>query len=401
MQLRTAGLFAGIGGIELGLHRAGHTAVILCEIMPEAQRVLRTRREFRSAQIESDIRALADCSPRQLNRRIPETDLVTAGFPCQDLSQAGRTAGISGKNSGLVNALLKLLKNMRRRPKWVLIENVPFMLQLHRGRAMQHLTSAMEEMGFRWAYRVVDTRAFGLPQRRQRVIMLATKDPSSDPRDVLLSDDISPLERVRRSTTPCGFYWTEGTRGLGWAVDAVPTLKGGSSVGIPSPPAVWYPDKHFVGTPEIRDAERLQGFPADWTRPATEGIHKRNGPRWKLVGNAVSVPVSEWVGRRLSTPGAFDKTRAALTIGEAWPKAAYGEPNGKRWSVEISEWPCDRGYRGLKQYLDYDLVPLSPRATSGFLSRFEESSLSKPSGFVESLKIYLQAQYGSTKCLRS
>ena len=82
-------------------------------------------------------------------------------------------------------------------------------------------------------------------------------------------------------------------------VNAIPTLKGGSTVGVPSPPAIWLPDGRFV-TPDIRDAERLQGFAVDWTRPA-ETVRRRSF-RWKLVGNAVSVPVAKWVGDRLAKP---------------------------------------------------------------------------------------------------
>src|SRR5207249_4279742 len=97
---------------------------------------------------------------------------------------------------------------------------------------------------------------------------------------------------------------TEGTKGLGWGIDVVPTLKGGSTLGIPSPPAILMPDGRIV-TPDIRDAERLQGFTADWTSCAVDNPEKRNGPRWKLVGNAVSVPVAEWLGRRLRTGGSY------------------------------------------------------------------------------------------------
>jgi len=112
------------------------------------------------------------------------------------------------------------------------------MLQLDRGRAMRHLTDALEELGYRWAYRVVDARAFGLPQRRLRVVLLASR--TEDPREVLFADDVAPdlPELDDAELYDCGFYWTEGVRGLGWVVDAVPTLKGGSAVGIVSPPAV-------------------------------------------------------------------------------------------------------------------------------------------------------------------
>src|SRR5581483_4102304 len=173
------------------------------------------------------------------------------------------------------------------------------MLQLERGRAMRHLVDTLEELGFTWAYRVVDAISFGLPQRRRRVLLLASR--TEDPRPVLLSQDAGePLDRMTPRTA-CGFYWTEGTRGLGWAVDAVPTLKGGSTIGIPSPPGIRFVDG-FIGLPDIRDAERLQGFEAGWTQPALQDGTRRDGVRWKLVGNAVSVPVSRWVGERLNDP---------------------------------------------------------------------------------------------------
>ena len=154
---------------------------------------------------------------------------MAAGFPCQDLSQAGMTAGITGTRSGLVDEVFRLVKR-RKGPRWLLLEKVLFMLQLARGAAMRHVTSSLEELGYSWAYRVIDARAFGLPQRRMRVLMLASR--TDDPRDVLFADDAGPVLDGDPQAHPCGFYWTEAIRGLGWAVNAVPTLKGGSTVGI-------------------------------------------------------------------------------------------------------------------------------------------------------------------------
>ncbi len=71
---------------------------------------------------------------------------------------------------------------------------------------------------------------------------------------------------------------------------------------------MWLPDGS-IKTPEIRDAERSQGFVADWTAPAVDDPKRRNGPRWKLVGNAVSVPLAKWVGRRLPEPSTGDQYR--------------------------------------------------------------------------------------------
>jgi len=372
--LRVAGLFAGIGGIELGLHRAGHQSALLCEIEPGAQAVLRTR--FPDTELTGDVCGLAS---------LPEVDLVAAGFPCQDLSQAGRTVGIAGSQSGLVGHVFRLLEPVN--PRWLLLENVPFMLQLDRGRAMRHLTTQLGDLGFRWAYRVVDARSFGMPQRRQRVLLLASRD--QDPRPVLFADDAGePPERDPRGLA-CGFYWTEGIRGLGWAIDAIPTLKGGSTIGIPSPPAVWMPDG-LVGTPDVRDAERLQGFPADWTAVDFPATRRGIGSRWKMVGNAVCTPVSQWVGERLNDPGTFDDALSQPLTGGRWPIAAWGE--GKRaFAVNLSLWPMALPRLHLAEFLDHPLHPLSIRAAQGFLARTDRSSLRFPEGFLDAVRRHLKA----------
>jgi DNA (cytosine-5)-methyltransferase 1 len=180
--------------------------------------------------------------------------------------------------------VFRLVTRRRGGPRWLLLENVPFMLQLHRGRAMWYLTARLEKLGYAWAYRVVDARAFGLPQRRWRVLLLASR--TEDPREVLFSGDAGEIPEDEPDNRACGFYWTEGTRGLGWAVDATPTLKGGSTIGIASPPAVRLAEGRGIVTPGITDAERLQGFPANWTLPALEIPGIRAGHRWKLIGNA-------------------------------------------------------------------------------------------------------------------
>src|SRR5687768_13136175 len=118
---RVAGLFAGIGGLELGLHRAGHRTVLLCENDPAATAVLNAH--FPRVNYHDDVTTLA-ALPRG-------TTLVSAGFPCQDLSQAGQTAGIHGSRSSLVSEVFRLIS--AQRVPWLLLENVPFMLQLNRG----------------------------------------------------------------------------------------------------------------------------------------------------------------------------------------------------------------------------------------------------------------------------
>jgi DNA (cytosine-5)-methyltransferase 1 len=380
--LRVAGLFAGIGGIELGLHRAGHASELLCEIDEGARAVLAAH--FPGVALYPDVREL---------RELPPVDLVAAGFPCQDLSQAGKTAGIGGAQSGLVGEVFRLLAGIQGGPRWLLLENVPFMLQLDQGKAMAYLRQRLEEAGFRWAYRTVDTRAFGLPQRRQRVLLLASR--TEDPCSVLFADEAG--ERTfDEGAAACGFYWTEGTRGLGWAVDAVPTLKGGSTVGIPSPPAIWMRvSEGGIVTPDIRDAERLQGFPADWTLPAVQERKVKKGARWKLVGNAVSVPVAEWLGRRLASPGAYDGgADAPLGRCRSWPAAAYSR-EGRAFRANVTHWPVHEPFQHLAGFLAHPVTPLSERATAGFLSRASSSTLTFPDGLLDAVRRHLAAQRGT------
>ena len=323
--------------------------------------MLQTR--FPGIELAEDIRDLD---------HLPDSDVVTAGFPCTDLSQAGRTNGIGGRESGLVEHLFRLLRDAR--PRWVVIENVRNMLVLDSGSAMHYLVRNLEMLGFQWAYRLVDSRFTGVPQRRQRVIFVASRD--EDPTRVLFADDAGePADDWFRDDV-FGFYWTEGLTGLGWARDAVPTLKGGSSIGIPSPPAVWIPNREpgqAVGTPGLHTAEELQGFPRNWTEPAEEVA--RASVRWKLVGNAVTVGVAKWLGQRLREPGDFDRSCGAqLTGHHRWPTAAWGAA-GKRWSVGMSMWPENRPYTHLLDCLDSEFKPLSKRAIDGFHARMERSRL--------------------------
>src|SRR5271170_1962062 len=368
--MRVVGLFAGIGGLELGLATAGHNTVMMCEIWEPARAVLSTR--FPHTDLERNIVELRDFPSG--------TEVVVAGFPCQDLSQAGMTAGIGGKRSGLVGHVFRLLD--KRRAPWVVLENVSFMLQLDSGRGLRTLVEAFEQRGYRWAYRVVNSMTF-LPQRRERVLFVATTT-DVDPASVLLADEVDPPEATTSlSTHAHGFYWTEGVRGLGWARDAIPTLKNGSTVGIASPPAILLPSGRVV-TPDIRDAERLQGFAAGWTEPA--GEVGRASLRWALVGNAVTVPVAKWLGERLAEPGFYEQDRdRELAEGARWPKAARFDGMRRR-RVEIGAFPVWRQRAPLVDFLRYQGKGLSARATRGFLLRTERSSLRFPPGFLDALR---------------
>jgi len=368
-KLKVAGLFAGIGGVELGLHRSGHQTKLLCEFDPGAAAVL--AEHFPSTELVGDVRNL-DSVPLDI-------DLLAAGFPCQDLSQAGKTEGISGDRSGLVGEVFRILDSGNI-PS-VLLENVPFMLQLNKGNAMRFIAHEFEKRGYHWAYRVVDSRSFGLPQRRQRVFFLASKELR--PEKLLFQQDAGSAEPTNHEGYACGFYWTEGLRGLGWAIDSVPTIKGGSTIGIASPPAIWFPDGR-IEKPSIEDVERLQGFEAGWTIPA-QTVAKA-GHRWKLVGNAVSVPTAEWIGRALlQNPKELEGLPLPFDEFRSWPKAAFGNAHDGRFEVEVSAFPVRRPRPTLIDFLKHETTPLSLKAVKGFLSRLGRGNLRYPDEFLKAL----------------
>ena len=142
-----------------------------------------------------------------------------------------------------------------------------------------------------------------------------------------------------------------------------------------------------VMTPDIRDAERLQGFEPGWTEPAMKV--GRSSLRWSLVGNAVTVPVAEWLGTRLAEPRLYEKGRDRAIAGNGrWPKAARFDGD-RRSRVEIGTFPVWRDRPSLTEFLRFDGKPLSARATRGFLSRTDRSTLRFVPGFLERLRRHL------------
>ena len=371
--MRVVGLFAGVGGLERGFEQAGHEAHLLCEYWEPAKAVL--EENFKNVPLSGDVIELVSLPG--------DTDILTAGFPCQDLSQAGLTKGIRGSKSSLVSHVFRLIDGSF--PPLVVLENVSFMLRLDGGRAMADLVHAFEERGYRWAYRVVNSLGF-LPQRRERVFLVASKC-DVEPASVLFADEAIPqIRKTSLSTHAHGFYWTEGSRGLGWAPDAIPPLKNGSTVGIPSQPAIMMPDGTVI-KPGLADAERLQGFPTGWTK-AAEKVGRASF-RWSLIGNAVTVPVARWLGDRLQAPGDYDLSRdVGLPKGAKWPRAARSSPGGPV-HVQINDFPIFEHRPPLHRFLEGPGQELSARATRGFLNRAEKGNLRFVPGFLDGLRNHL------------
>ena len=160
MKPTVGSLFSGIGGFDLGLERAGWEVRWQVENNPFRQKIL--KRHWPDVELRSDIITDTDGLER--------VDLVAGGFPCQDLSVAGNRAGLAGERSGLFFQFMRVVGTLQ--PRWVLIENVPGLLSSNQGRDFGVVLNTLAELGFWWTYRVLDSKFWGVAQRRRRVYIV-------------------------------------------------------------------------------------------------------------------------------------------------------------------------------------------------------------------------------------
>lgn len=161
--MRHASFFSGAGGLDIGFGRAGIETVSFSEIDPYACSLLADR--FPKVKNLGDITAID-------GKEIPDAEIWSGGFPCQDLSVAGKRAGFAGKRSSLAFTFLDLVE--QRRPRWLVLENVPGLFSSNKGADFGRLLYEMEELGYGVAWRTLDARYFGVPQRRRRVFIVAS-----------------------------------------------------------------------------------------------------------------------------------------------------------------------------------------------------------------------------------
>lgn len=215
-DLTAVSLFAGIGGFDLALQRAGVKVVAAVEIDPAARKVL--ARHFPDTVLFEDVREVTGDALRAAGF-VPERGILTGGFPCQDLSVAGRRRGMGeGTRSGLYWEIDRLMAELH--PAWVFLENVPGLLSAvcpcpgtgehdgcsephhltggsckggcfpAHGGAMGLVLGSLGDRGYGFAYRVLDAQHFGVPQRRRRVLIVGRAGGDArGPVEVLLEPD--------------------------------------------------------------------------------------------------------------------------------------------------------------------------------------------------------------------
>ena len=202
MTITAVSLFAGVGGFDLALERNGVKVVASVEIDKKASAVL--AQHFPNSKLFGDI---TEVTGEQLIAAgfDPRNGIITGGFPCQDLSVAGKRSGLAGKRSGLFWEICRLLDETRAQN--FILENVPGLLSSNQGRDMAAVVEALVERGYGIAWRVLDAQYFGVPQRRKRVFIVGCLgDGGGTPAQILaLSESrsryIAQVEQGQSSTS--------------------------------------------------------------------------------------------------------------------------------------------------------------------------------------------------------
>lgn len=297
-RIKVASFFAGIGGFDLGFERAGMETVWQCEKKAFCLDIL--EQHWPSVPRVSDIQEVVPDD-------IPNAAVWAGGFPCQDVSLArmGPRSGLRGKQSGLFYDFAELIGE--RRPPLVVLENVAALLSSHDGRDFAILIRTLADFGYGVAWRVLDSRYFGVPQSRSRVFIVGSLGGAASAGSVLLESECGDRDYEKsgsngqKSVSP--FQVSVGDSRRGFVKKLAHCLYAESARHTGTD---W--SRNYVSYPEGRvrrltplETERLQGFPDDWTMPkeSIDNLDMLDSARYHACGNAVSVPVAEWLGRRI------------------------------------------------------------------------------------------------------
>lgn len=305
--MRVGSLFSGVGGLDLGFERQGFSISWACDKEKSCRKIL--AKHFPNTTIYEDVRTIDPL-------KASPVDVVIGGFPCQDLSTGGQRKGLAGERSGLFYEFIRIVRDMPTKPSFVVVENVPGLLTSNNGR---DFAVVLNEMVKQWSpksisWRTLDSRYFGVPQRRERVFIVADlagerasdvldlgTDLRGDTRaraqtgknsvsafDSLFEEYVEhypqPIRKSRKAQSNKDFEtWVETEYSN--TLNLFDVGQRSSVLVLENPNIVRYL------TP--LEWERLQGFPDGWT----EGLSDR--ARYCQMGNAVTVNVAEWIAKRI------------------------------------------------------------------------------------------------------
>lgn len=309
-------LFAGAGGLALGLEQAGLKTEALVEIDSDCCKTLRINRP-KCKVIESDV-SLVDF------KQFRGVDVVTGGFPCQAFSYAGKKLGFKDQRGSMVFQFIRAIEEIR--PKIFLGENVKGLLKHDNGRTLRKIIRTLKSLGYNVEHRVINAVKFGVPQKRERLIIIGTlpgfsfeyPEETTDVvtlgealKDVPKSPGLAFSERKKKimEMVPPGGCWVNLPEDIQKDYMGVSLYSGGGKRGMARRMSWSEPSLTLTTSPSqkqterchpeetrpftVREYARIQTFPDDWEFFGS--IYSQ----YKQIGNAVPVKVGKTLGKSI------------------------------------------------------------------------------------------------------
>lgn len=314
---------------------------------------------------------------------IIKCDVIVGGWPCQDISIAGKGKGLRGENSKMFYDMVNYANNASAHT--IIAENVPNLLRLDSGSVFREVINEFVKLDFKYiSWRSINSRQFGLPHNRNRIFIVASKDPKIP---MSLFRKINAKISNKKSSIGA-FYWTAGTHSINYNIGYVPTLKLGGDFLTPSSIALFFETKIRVlsGIESIK----LQGFDPKPFKNIS------NGKLVNLAGNAVSKPVGKFVVDGVLNSIIDENNFKFKEIQrdffennlEETSFSRSGFFDGEIHHVSIRE--TEDKASNLDDFLDLDNENIiSQRAASGLLRRLDKSSTYCPEILRNKLEEYV------------
>ena len=294
-------LFSGIGGFELGIQKSKYNNQLKCIGFSEVDKsaIEIYRRHFPNHKWLGDVREIK-------TEELPRFELLVGGFPCQSFSNCGFKQGFADTRGTLFFEIARILKDCR--PPYFLLENVQSLLWNKSGETFQTIIRVLTELGYIVSWEILDSRLFGVPQRRQRLFIKGVtaercgfKIPTVRRFNEKVDLPINSEHLKIRTDTTKGYK--EANVGDGVRVSRLNQKNGGrgrvhpDAIGTLMCSCDWgvVTDDLKVRRLTPLECERLQGFSDHWTKFGEDGRLISDSERYKFTGNAVTVPVIQHI----------------------------------------------------------------------------------------------------------
>lgn len=325
-ELNVIELFAGAGGLALGLEQAGFNTKLAVEINKWATKTLRTNRPNWNI-VEDDINKIVENGIKTYLKDDEEIDLVSGGYPCQSFSYAGNRLGLEDTRGTLFYDYAEVLRQIQ--PKMFFAENVKGLTTHDKGRTLQVMLNVFEEVGYKVYYKVLNALDYSVAQKRQRIVIIGVrkdiyekigedyKFPEAHEKQLVLKDILKDVpqsecakyndakKEVLKHVKPGG-CWKDLPDDIAREYMKTTYFMGGGRTGIarrlswdeagltvlctPSQKQTdrCHPDE--IRPFSIRENARIQSFPDNWV------FEGSMAEKYKQIGNAVPVNLAKEVG---------------------------------------------------------------------------------------------------------